>query len=208
MTLVLLSTFILSLHTSPAHAALESASPDFQDPPPKDSTEKSANDEAIRQTIDIAKPPPLPPRHREDAEYFYPYRKAITVHAGPVFKTDNTDQVYSTLGVLYLFPFRKLQSLESGAELLSDGTGALHLAKRFILSRSSFRPYWKIGAGVRVVPSEQLTTFIQSRNYEIRGAGGFEFLLSGSHSIRVEAETNWSTIGSQLIATLGYVWAW
>ena len=152
--------------------------------------------------------PPLRPRTPEELEYFYPYRKALTVHVGPVYKTNDTSKPYTVGGVLYLFPYKKLQSLESGAELISDGSGVLHLSRRFILSRGSFRPYWKVGGGIRIIPSEQLVTFIQLKNYEVRSAIGFESLVRGAQSVRVEGEADWSTNGAQLIATIGYVWAW
>ena len=50
MTLVLFTV----LSASSAFAALETPSPDFQDPPPKDDANEKANDEALRQSLDIA----------------------------------------------------------------------------------------------------------------------------------------------------------
>ncbi len=208
-------TFVLSgaclVRPALSRGATTTPSPDFDEPTTREEAADPQADEARRATIDITEPPPPRPRSPEErTEFFYPYRRAITARFGPTYATKAVDgqNNFTLIGALYTFPSQKLKSLEAGADLVSDGSGALHFAKRIEYSRSRFRPYVKYGGGVRVIPKEQLVSFIKIGNYQARGAVGFEQLVLLPQSLRLEFEATVSTEGAQAILTLGYLWGW
>ena len=212
-----------------SHAAKSAPVPNLSDPrpPPTKLPEFTPAQEAARKSIDIAQPPPIvirPPNQSD--EFFYHFRKSLTVRSGIVYLSkpeESSDdgslgdsgnissdgkQLLSILGVEYMFPDADLRSWESGADLISDGSGVLHIARRFELSRSRFRPFYKLGVGVRVIPSEQLVTFIRLSNYQLRAAFGFEHSVGARQSLRVDFEGLVATTQLQAGCTIGYVWAW
>ena len=202
-------TFVLPLiFTWPtAHAAISQPSPDYSEPaPPADPPFDPNADVLTKQSLDIANPP-LPSHVRDSTEYFHRYRKSLTVRFGPYRGLDENNQGLM-YGLIYNFPAFTVQSLEAGADLLSNGTGTLHLAKRFEFSRTRFRPFLKAGVGVRVVPEQQLTTFLKLANYQVRLGAGFEHLVRTAQSIRVDVGFLIMTDTQQLVGTVGYVWAW
>lgn len=206
LTLVLFVTFAVS---SVAHAIPNSPALDFENPspPPPEATE--SDDVAKKAAIDITEPPP-PTFERSEAEYFYPYRHALSFRGGAVIDSGNGQAgPIGLMGVQYLFPISNpLRQIEIGADLLSSSNGSIHAAQRFIHSRARLRPYSKMGLGIKIVPSEQLTTFLKYQNFQIRGATGIERLVYKTTSLRAELELVAGTVGIQGIATLGYVWAW
>lgn len=210
LTFVLLMIFAF-LHPIATRAAVSQPTPDYIEPAsPTDPPADPSADVMTRQSLDIANPP-LPPRSRDVSEYFHRYRRSLTIRVGPYRELDenNRGMIY---GLIYNFPAFGLQSLEAGADLLSGGSGALHLAKRFEFSRSRFRPFLKagvgVGVGVRVVPSEQLTSFLKGANYQLRGGGGFEISIRHAESVRVDAALLLMSETQQILGTIGYVWAW
>lgn len=217
LTFVLIGTGMLAvpsiLFFSPAAAAATAApSPDFTERP--SAHQGTDIDPLARESVDMTKVPPPPPTSFSwTTEYFYRYRRAITLRGGSLYDTKATDgeKLHSLLGIQYLFATRDLKSYEAGADLLSDGTGIAHLARRFIYTRTRFRPYTKVGFGVRIEPADQLATLIRYENYQIRGAGGFEYLFTLAKreiNLRFEAEAAASFRSVQGSATLGGVWAW
>ena len=212
-----LLTFVVSgvcvlCFNSHSLAAISTPSPDIHAPSLEDESASGSKDEAIKQTLDIAQPPPprptVPFEDRED--FFYPFRKALTVRGGFIAATKEIDakNTYSIIGIQYLFPTRKLLSIEVGADLLSDGKGVLHGARRWEFSRGRTRPYFKGGAGVQVIPKEQLVTFLKLSNYQLRGAAGFEYSINTTQSARFEFELTAGTHVMQAIASFGYVFGW
>jgi hypothetical protein len=211
LTFVVSGVFVFFL-ASPSFAKPLPPSPELPDPREQAEPESSTQDEAIKQTLDIAEPPPPRPlpafQDRED--FFYRYRKALSIRAGLLAATKEIDakNSYTVMGVQYRFPTHNLLSFELGADLLSDRQGVLHVARRWEFSRTRNRPYFKGGLGVQVVSQEQLVTFLKLSNYQLRGAAGFEHSVNEKQSVRFELEIASSTNLIQALMTFGYVFGW
>lgn len=108
----------------------------------------------------------------------------------------------------YLFKDKELRGYEAGADLDSDGTGAILLTRRWIYSQTRFRPYEKLGLGIRIDPDDQLGTFLRYQHYQLRAGAGFEWLISDPASFRMELEGSASFHSLQAAITGGFVWAW
>jgi hypothetical protein len=108
----------------------------------------------------------------------------------------------------FLFPTTNLHALEAGADLQSDGSGALGLSYRWILSQTDFRPYTKLGAAIRIEPADQLAAVLRLSNIQIRGSAGFEKTIRDPVSMRFDAELIASERSVEALAGLGLVWAW
>lgn len=211
MTCVMLGLAFFSLKTNPVWAAPAPANPDFVDPAPQ---EKPPTEEqrALQQSIDIAPQPPAPPSEARKLGYFYKYRNALTAFyfAGLSSKdiADEKSQPFQRFSFQFLFPTEDLHALEAGADLQSDGSGALGLSYRWIFSRTSFRPYTKLGAAIRIEPADQIAALLRIKNYQVRGSAGFEKTLSDPVSLRFDAEIIGGPRGAEALAGLGLVWAW
>ena len=200
-------TFVLT-HACATLAAPKTPSPDFNEPPPKYDSPTPESESKI-QSLDIAPPPPAVEADREP-EFFYRYRHAISFHAGFAYDTKSAAEgkpILSRFGAQYLFPV-DLKSYEAGADLLSDGAGVIHASRRWIYTRTKLRPYSKAGVGLRIVPADQLATFLKYDNYQIRGAIGFEEIVNVPTSFRMELEAMASTRSAQVSLLFGGVWAW
>jgi hypothetical protein len=211
LTFVLCGFFLtVVLNSSIARAAVNTPSPDFDTPTPLATPEPSA-DKLSRDTVDISQPtPPRPGQDRLEREYFHPYRKAFTLRLGGIYSTASSDpSALPVIGGLQFFTtLQSLATYEAGADLISDGTGLLTLARRYVLTRTKFRPYLKFGGALVVVPSDQLVNFIKYDNYRLEGATGAEYLVSEGSSLRLEAEGFLGLKTVQGLVALGYVWAW
>ncbi|MEK7355200.1 MAG: hypothetical protein AAB250_02035 [Bdellovibrionota bacterium] len=113
----------------------------------------------------------------------------------------------SRVGIQFMFMTESRFNFEGGADLLSDGSGSLQISQRRIWGQSRFRPYIKAGAGVRIVPADQLATFLKHENYQIRGAIGFERLVKDPYGARLELEVMVSTRSQAASLLLGGVWS-
>lgn len=185
-------TFVLAccaLPSGSAVAAKSVGSPNLDDE--ADAAAPPENENEMRKSIDIAPPPPVPPGYERKQEYFHKYRQAISAQIGLVYDTkaasDGTDTL-SRASVQYMFTTEGRLNFEGGADLLSDGSGAIHVSQRKIYGQSRFRPFIKAGAGVRIVPADQLATFLRHENYQIRAGGGLEHLVRDPYSVRIELE--------------------
>jgi hypothetical protein len=189
----LLAPLVLVMATWPAasaHAATDKPNPDFTEPSSSEDETRQEDLDRLR-SLDIAKPPPAPPGERVPLEYFHRYRQGLTLRLGSIYDTDPAKGSSPGFlgGAQYVFASANLlRNYEAGFDLLSDGTGVMHAAFRFPYSRTSFRPYTKAGAGIRLVPEDRLITFLRYQNYQIRGAAGFEWTIDDPVSIRLEAE--------------------
>jgi hypothetical protein len=192
-----------------ALAALADPNPDFVDPPQPEAP--TTNDpEALKNSIDIAPAPPAPPL-TDRLEYFHKYRRGLSALAGPVIDTKRIQNKESALmrgSIRYLFKDRNLKTYEAGADLDSDGTGAILLTRRWIYSQTKFRPYEKLGLGIRIDPDDQLGTFLRYQHYQLRAGAGFEVLIADPASFRLELEGSASFHSLQAALTAGLVWAW
>lgn len=213
LTLVLIAIAIatITLYARVSLGAKRAPSPDFDERATEEAVEVD-NDLSKIETVDMAEPPPpTPGSERPQLEYFHRHRRGLTFRIGQLFdsKPDEGKASPTLLGgTQFLFATSDLRAWEAGADLFADGNGALHFARRYIHSRTSFRPYTKIGIGVRVVPEDKLVTLIKYDNYQVRTAAGFEYHVQGATSARLEIEGALSARQIQGSITVGVVQAW
>lgn len=211
MTCVMLGLAFTVGKTNSVWGANASPNPDFVDPVPK---EKPLTEEqkAQKASVDIAPEPPAPPSAALKIGYFHKYRSGLSalVFGGADSKNyqDGKSPVFSRLSLQYLFPTQELHALEAGADLQSDGSGALGLSYRWIFSRTLFRPYTKLGAAIRIEPADQLAALLRIKNYQVRGSAGFERTIKAPISMRLDAELVVGARAVEALAGLGLVWAW
>ena len=188
-----------------ARAAKELGAPNLDDK--VESEAPPENEQEMRKSIDIAPPPPLPPGVEHHHEYFHKYRQALSALTGVVVDTKDTSTYLSRLTAEYLVTTDNRLNFELGADLLSNGDGGISVAQRKIWGQSRFRPYVKAGAGVRVVPSDQLATFLRHENYQIRLGAGLEQLVKDPYGVRIELEAIVSSKSQMGSVMLGGVWS-
>lgn len=182
-------------------------------PSPDEVTNESPSEPATEEEIARARelelsPAPEPKTEKLSDRYFYKYHNAITVRGGIEERFNDLGTVGSVLSVLYWLPRRDFRGIEGGADLLSDGAGTFHLASRTLVGRGRWRAFHKIGGGVRIVPSDQLVTFLRLRNWQIRIGGGAEYTISDPISLRVDLEGTFTVEKLAGVLTLGASWSW
>lgn len=214
-------TFVLLMQTAAlipwsdqALAAPNPPQPNLDEPEKETLGEPSPQDLESTGTINITPPPALTnvsSRGVVSSEYFYRYRNSLSPRAGMVLNSEAYAQDKRFLyivGFQYLFPTHDLRDFEAGADVVSDGTGRAMFARRWIYSRTRFRPYTKAGGGVKIIPADGLTTFIRLENLQARAAIGAERLLLAPMSLRCEFEVTVGMKGYEALLTAGYSWAW
>ncbi len=205
----LLTLVLVALAPQPARAAPAPIDPKLEIPaedaggaPEKAPAEKI-------ETIDIA---PAPgggaPGGVVGGEYFFPYRESMSPRLGAILDGEGGERALYSVGFQLLYQTRTLRSYEGGLDLVSDGTGRAHFARRWFHARSRLRPYSKAGLGVKLIPKDGLATVLKPDNWQARGAVGLERLLLAPLSFRCELEAALGTGGFELALTAGYSWAW
>jgi hypothetical protein len=208
LTFVLLFSW---LTPSLSFAAKTPPSPDFDDSKGDAKKVEVKADDRTRDLIDISPaPPPKPMGAAQRREYFYPYRRAMTLRAGEIRSSveRNGTKTPKMAGIQVLYTTLEQESYEAAADLLSDGSGVLQFGPRYIFARGEFRPYASIGARILVNPADGLALFANFANFQAAGAAGAEYLVHATQSIRFQGEFALGTRTMHLIANLGYVWAW
>lgn len=158
--------------------------------------------------------PPASRRHggAEADSFFFRYRKALAFRAGSNWSLSDLAHPGPVFGFMYWSPSESLtedfRGIETGADLNRDGTGTLHITYRGIEGRERFRWFYKIGGGIRIVPADQLVTFVRPRNWQARAGTGVEQTLWDGKSLRFDLESILSTEKSELLATLGLSFGW
>jgi|GEM_PF-5343080 len=215
-TLVLLMIYQPSANV--AYALPTVPSPDYREP--KNANDHRPLDEFKTKTIDITEPAPdhsgQTLREREAAfGYFYKYHHELGLQVGSLYDTEsdgNQNHVHETISVRYLYPDHKLQSWELNATLISDSTAAFSYSRRFIASQDRFRPYSALGFGLHLFADEApLANFLRWRQYELRGASGFEYTsqwLTMELQWRAEIAIAAGARSQRADASLGLVWPW
>jgi len=203
-------TFVLCCleSTAPtAFAAPVPLSPDYED---SRTDERKAGQTGLDQSsevVEIAQPPPGR-GVRVQQDYFFPYRRAFSLRFGQVYSSAKAGSPTGLVGVELMLTNEERESYEAGADLLTDGGGDLHLARRFIFTQSRLRPYAKIGAGILVNPADGLALLVNFSNYRAIASVGAELLVRRAESLRLDVEVAASTKAMHAIASLGYSWAW
>ena len=210
---ILFLTLVLSCATSPLYFVSSSFAAKPGLPSIGDDDEPEARDESdkgrLRDTVDIVSPPETG-AVLQRVEYFYPYRRALTFRAGAATRaSSSTNEKSPTItGIQFLFTTQNLAKFEAGADLISDGNGALHAAQRWVFTRTKLRPYAKLGGGLIIDPKDMLAALAKYEMFVLEGASGFEYVIHKEHGVRLEAEALAGLKNFQFGAFAGYVWAW
>lgn len=201
---------ILSTQTTKVFAANASPSPDFIDATP---VQKPLTNEQkqFRTTTDIAPKPYAEPEEALRLGYFHNYHHAVSLTESFVYddkRLREHNEVLQRASMLYLFQDQERHWYEVGADLLSDDSGSISFARRFITSQTAFRPYTKLGFAIRIDPNDQLAAFLRYRYYRIIAAAGFEQLIHDPMSLRLELQAGASLTSFEGSAVFGLVWSW
>ena len=214
----LVSLMIFQLCANFAYALPTDPSPDYLEP--RNAQEHRPLDELKTKTIDITEPAPDQSgqtlREREASlGYFYKYHHELGVQLCSLYDTEShgsQNHVHQSISVRYLYPDHKLQSWEWNATLISDSTAALFYSRKFIASQDRFRPYSELGFGLHLFTDEApLANFLRWRQYELRGASGFEYTTPWFNmelQWRAEIAIAAGARSQQADASLGLVWPW
>ncbi len=165
-----------------------------------------------KQNIDVTQPPAT--EVRVVKEFYYPYTQSISPRLGTTINIHKIGEGFTKsfdylLGFNYMFPRSVSPQLEVTADLLSNSEGHIIGAKRWIINeRNSFRPFYKLGAGVSVKGSEGLATFAGINNYFGFGGFGLEDYYKKPMSIRLELELKAGVKIMIFSVVFGYSWAW
>ena len=144
---------------------------------------------------------------------------ALSVRIGGGFdsqqQADQNQSIY-LIGFQYRFPGERETSsapdYETGADVISDGRGAVHFGRRFGLehleSPPRVRPFVKLGAGIEFAPNDGLAGLLKPANLQARASSGAEFTLARSFDLRIELEVTACSRTQQALALVGYVFDW
>jgi hypothetical protein len=183
-------------------------------PPSPDLTTENAPDiPATSEEIDRAKqieittPPPVRLRTDRSRNYFYHYRQALSFHGGLSSNIESFNSASSTMGFQYRFSLTQGNRVEVGADLLTSGTGLIHASRFHFLDDDRFRFFYKYGLEVRVIPSEELVTFLKLVNWRARLASGFEWNTWDSIGLRLDLEAHIGTSDRTLVAIAGLAYS-
>lgn len=208
ITLTLVYVLTVSAPTL-ARAAKTSPSPEKSLDSREDTTVPSPEELARAEQVEISEPPAQTAAQQTNTlSYYFRYRQSITVRGGLEERFNDTGSPGSVLSVLYWFPRRDLRGIEGGADLQSDGVGTIHIASRNVVGKGRWRGFHKLGGGVRIVPSDQLVTFLRLKNWQLRMSGGVECSISDPYSLRLDLDGTLSTERMAALLTLGVAWNW
>ncbi len=205
---VAISFLFSNLFVKQSWAAKQDPSPDFTQETEVDDSREQQSSKADLDYVNVAEPPPLIPSQK-DQEYFYPYSRALSARFGATVDTQKkSDSTVLYLGgVIFLYRLRPNEFYDFGFDVRSDSNGTIHTERRWIFGRAKTRNYIKAGVGLNLVPDDQLATFLKFKNYQIRGAVGFERTFYNPMSLRYEFEL---LVGQGIgaILSFGYSWGW
>lgn len=148
------------------------------------------------------------PAVKEQSIKYYPFLNSGSPRLGILFNSENIKEPSYLLGFTYMFPKYKSPQIEIGFDLLNNNTGFLQISKRYIINeRQYFRPYYKWGGAILMMPETKLAGLFAIQNYYLRLSVGLEDLLKPPMSVRIELE---ASIGAKLYFALnfGYSWGW
>ena len=211
--------FATTFTAVPGLAARPPALPDerIEDPPNNEQVsgpQESAEVPAFRLDHEgLTDPSPAPgftrqPIARAKMPWIYRYRRSLSVLAGTVNGLSGLDDIQYLFGSRFSFATESDALYEAGADVLTNGRGTVHFARRLVFGRSQFRPYAKAGVGVDLDPREGLTGILRLENFQARAALGAEQSLTQATSVRFEVEALISGRLQQALALMGLTWAW
>lgn len=179
LTLVLLS---LSAASSP-HSYSGSDTPmSIEDPPSPFVDRVEANDVTIVNPINQKVPDSEKSRH-------FQYLQSLTPTFGALLNTNNSSELDTYFGILYMAPSYNNPQLEIGISVTTSSLGILHINKKYIANpRQFFRPFGKWGVSHIMDSDKKLASFVNIENYFIQGTLGFEDMLSRPFSFRASID--------------------
>ncbi|MBL7689084.1 MAG: hypothetical protein JNJ49_13705 [Bdellovibrionaceae bacterium] len=192
-----------------AHAAKTSPSPEDSLDTPKPATVPSTEElERAGQVEMSVAPAEVGNKPQNPQAYYFRYRQSITVRGGIEQRFNDIGSPGSILSILYWFPRKDLRGIEGGADLQSDGSGTIHIASRNVVGKGRWRGFHKLGGGVRIVPSDQMVTFLRLKNWQLRMSGGVEYSISDPYTLRLDLDGTVSTERMAALLTFGVAWNW
>lgn len=192
-----------------ASAAKTSPSPEDSLDTPETTTVPSPEELERAGQVEISEPrSEAGGKSQTPQAYYFRYRQSITVRGGIEEKFNDIGSPGSILSVLYWFPRKDLRGIEGGADLQSDGSGTIHIASRNVIGKGRWRGFHKLGGGVRIVPSDQMVTFLRLKNWQLRMSGGVEYSISDPYTLRLDIDGTLSSERMAALVTLGVAWNW
>lgn len=187
-------------------AATEPPSPDLTEP--EDRSPPATAEELERARQVQLTPAPSRVESIREADYFFRYRQSLLVRGGAQIDFTRSNSLGSNLGFQYRFPFKNSQRFEIGADLQNEGVGVLHASRFHFSDDSRRRWFYKYGAGIRIVPAQQLVTFLKLANWQARLGGGIEWTIADPFSFRIDLEGALSIEKLTAVSTIGIAYAW
>jgi len=207
---IILTLVCILTATTPiiASAAKTSPSPEDSLDAPEATTVPSPDEIERAGQVEMSEPQSEGSKPQNTQAYYFRYRQSITVRGGIEEKFNDIGSPGSILSVLYWFPRKDLRGIEGGADLQSDGSGTIHIASRNVIGKGRWRGFHKLGGGVRIVPSDQMVTFLRLKNWQLRMSGGVEYSISDPYTLRLDLDGTASIERLAALLTLGVAWNW
>ncbi|MCC6278054.1 MAG: hypothetical protein IT289_09085 [Oligoflexia bacterium] len=188
-----------------AHADLKSER--LVPPPPDAEKSQDPDPDVAIEGVEITTPED---QHESRPKYFYPYLSSLSFVFGGTLSSPEDGSVvsYGLFGASYLWPSSTARHIESGAEGFASGQSDFWTSYRVHwVSTARVRPFWSLGLGVKIFSNRGLASFLEFKNFYIRGAVGFEWSFWNQLSVRTEffACPDFSGRGF-LAATTGISW--
>lgn len=150
------------------------------------------------------------PQRIVDREFFY--EKAITLRLGFLFEPDfmkEHSQIPFLIGGKVYFIRPKSMEWELGVDFASDSIGRIFFGPRYTFWKGeAVRPFVKSGLNCRLVGKEQLATFLEKDNYQIKVGFGIEDLIGKALSVVIEFEGQTGLKHTDYLLASGLSWAW
>jgi hypothetical protein len=150
------------------------------------------------------------------ADYFYPYRQALTPRIGLDFvlrhndEDEDNDKIMNLMfGFNYLIKKDSSPQWEVGADLSLANQAYINVMRRYIYNeRGSFRPYYKYGVMHKTVADQKFASFSNWNNYLAKVGMGFEDIIRPPRSLRLELEAAMGAKDIFIMFTYGYSFGW
>lgn len=190
--------------------ALAVTSPPALDLSENEEPSTAATPEEINRShqVELTQPPPVRISTQESDDYYYHYRQALSLHGGLSANISDFQNPQSIIGFQYRFAYPENGRSEVGADLLTSGSGLLHASRFFFSEDGRFRFFYKYGVELRVIPSEELVTFLKLVNWRARIAGGLEWNAWNSVGLRLDLEAHIGTSERFLTLLTGFAYSY
>lgn len=135
----------------------------------------------------------------EGESYFYNHEESLALRLGLNYDFGNPpdpedEDPSAQFGFIYMFESKGSTHVEAGFDLFPKREEFLiHAGLKFIhMYTESFRPFYRLGAALKLDSGDKFNTPIKTENYFIFGGLGFEDVISDPLSFRVDLELFYS----------------